>query len=369
MSVFWACLIATSIESPDGRAVPYRTGQRKVCSCQACFPHRILHSYRPYLVTLGTRTPNSQMSDPPTNHTTLLHPRSLLHKYYICLPSLSRHACSTWRRRTFSRSESSAHQGAGNPPSVRSFLGSTLFLQARSTETCSRRRGHSKAPRAELGTPPGRRRRTRLRGPACIGLSGKCTLERCTQRCRKRSTCWRCLARRSSRGFSDCHAREMDQSSWCRLRYVLSLRAAGELKSNMVELRWAVEWLALTRSRVGDLDVLILGASFFPSVCLYIPETDTGTQTNQRLILQPTSHRPLFLHSAHAHTKPPLWSHTISPGKLERLRVCHACWMHYWTGFQMVFGACKRCMGERGSWNWCQARYWQWCPLPLFYFL
>ena len=65
--------------------------------------------------------------------------------------------------------------------------------------------------------------------------------------------------------------------------------------------------LALTRSRIRDLDILILDASFFPSICLYIPETDTGTQTNQRLILQPaSSHRPLFLHSAHAHTKAPL---------------------------------------------------------------
>ena len=65
--------------------------------------------------------------------------------------------------------------------------------------------------------------------------------------------------------------------------------------------------LALARSRIRDVDVLVLGASFFPSVCLYIPETDTGTQTNQRLTLQPaSSHRPLFLHSAYAHTKSPL---------------------------------------------------------------
>ena len=63
------------------------------------------------------------------------------------------------------------------------------------------------------------------------------------------------------------------------------------------------ERLALTRSHIRDLDVLILGASFFPSVWLYIPETATGIQTNQRLILQrASSHRRLFLHSAHAHT-------------------------------------------------------------------
>ena len=73
--------------------------------------------------------------------------------------------------------------------------------------------------------------------------------------------------------------------------------------------------LALARARNRDPDVLILNASFFPSVCLYIPETDTGPQTNQRLRLtlkSASSHRPPFLHAAHAHKTTIVITHNLS---------------------------------------------------------
>ena len=43
------------------------------------------------------------MSDPSRNHTTLFHPRFLLYQYYICIPNSSRHTCSTRRRHVPSR--------------------------------------------------------------------------------------------------------------------------------------------------------------------------------------------------------------------------------------------------------------------------
>ena len=69
------------------------------------------------------------------------------------------------------------------------FSGSTLFLLAKTAETCSSTNRTSTVSRPDLGAPSCRRRRTRLHGPECTCPSGKCTLEHCTWSCRKRSAC------------------------------------------------------------------------------------------------------------------------------------------------------------------------------------
>ena len=132
------------------------------------------------------------------------------------------------------------------------------------------------------------------------------------------------------------------------------------------------QWLALARAHNREPDVLILDASFFPSVCLYIPETDTGPQTNQRLRLtlkSASSHQPPFLHAAHAHKITLGITHNLSSISQSDFVYVMSAGRIIEQGFLRWLGAPRRCMGEHGLWNWCQARYWQWCYLPCFIFV
>ena len=84
------------------------------------------------------------------------------------------------------RHTSSAHHGAGNPPSVRSFWGSILFLSAKATDLLL---DEQDVVRSLIRPGCVATSKAPYRALRAMGLLGKRTLERCTRRCRKRSTC------------------------------------------------------------------------------------------------------------------------------------------------------------------------------------